>query len=287
MMISSRYRQELKRADCGETKTKMTIVLILLLLFSSVLQATPAWAVDMDDIVPISAEKEKKMGAAISKQVEKQFDGTDDPLIQKRFEEIGAKLAEVCDRHEFVYHFKVLKAKNGPKEKYYNAFTLPGGYVYMFEPLLEALETDDKIAAVTAHELGHTCARHVVKRLQSSLGVNLLMILAVVAARDGQTVAHTNEAITQLMMSYSREDEFEADRLSVKYLKKAGFNPDGAVESLAQLRELRKKGVDRRYIDYRSHPYLSERIASVRSEIKGYADFDSYINLPDEEKAFK
>ncbi|NQU95893.1 MAG: M48 family metalloprotease [Candidatus Omnitrophica bacterium] len=264
----------------------MKIILILLLLFSSIFSQAPVLAVDMDDIVPISAEKEKKMGAAISKQVEKQFDEVDDPLVQKRFEEIGAKLAKVCDRHEFVYHFKVLKAKEGPKERYYNAFTLPGGYIYMFEPLLEALETDDKIAAVTAHEIGHICGRHVVKRLQSSLGVNLLMILAVVAARDGRTVAHTNEAITQLMMSYSREDEFEADRLSVEYVKRAGFDPEGVLESLQRLKELRKKGPDRRYIDYRSHPYLSERIAAARKEIKGYADFDSYINLPHKEKTF-
>lgn len=264
----------------------MKIILILLLLFSTIFPATPVRAIDMDDIVPISSEKEKKMGAAIAKQVEKQFAEVDDPLIQKRFEEIGARLAEVCDRHEFVYHFKVLKAKDGPREKYYNAFTLPGGYIYMFDALMEVLETDDKIAAVTAHELGHICGRHVVKRLQSSLGVNILMILAVATARDGQTVAHANEAITQLMMSYSREDEFEADRLSVEYVKRAGFDPEGVLGSLQRLRELREKGADRRYIDYRSHPYLSERIAAARKEIKGYADFDSYINLPSKEKAF-
>ena len=246
------------------------------------------YGLDMDDFVPISAEKEKKMGQSISKQVEKKFETVDDPLVQERFQAIGKRLAKVSDRQEFVYHFKVLKPEEGSdKDRHYNAFTLPGGYVYMFEPLMEVLETDDRIAAVTAHEIGHTSARHVVKRLQSSLGVNMLMLLALLTAGDDRAVGQTNEALAQLMMAYSREDEFEADRISVKYLKAAGFDPNGALESLLELKKLRKKGRDFPYISYRSHPYLSERIALVRKEIKGYTDFDSYINLLPEGSDFR
>jgi len=244
-------------------------------------------ALSPDDIIPISSEREKRMGESIAKQVEKKFKVVEDASIQKRFEGIGKRIAAIASRQEFVYHFRVLEAKEGEdREKYYNAFTLPGGYIYMFEPLFTAMETDDKIAAVTAHEVGHISARHVVTRLQSSLGTNIVMLLALAMAPDGRTIAKANEAITQLMMSYSREDEFEADRLAVKYLKKSGFNPDGALESLLTLKKLRKKGPDLTYHYYRSHPYLSERIASVRSEIRGYMDFESYINLPYEKNNF-
>ncbi len=151
----------------------------------------------IDDIIPVSVEKEKKIGASVSRQVEAQFDEVDDPLVQKRFEEIGKRLANVCDRQELIYRFKVLKAK-GRKDKFYNAFTLPGGYVYMFEPLMELMETDDKIAAVVAHELGHNTARHAVKRLQSSLGTSILMALAVAVARDGRSIADANEALNKM-----------------------------------------------------------------------------------------
>ncbi len=262
-----------------------SIIFIICLLFATIIGAGFSRAISGEDIIPISTEKERRMGESIAKQVEKKFDEVDDPLVQKRFEEIGKKLAGVCDRQDLVYRFKVLKTE-GDKEKYYNAFALPGGYVYIFDALMEVLETDDKIAAVTAHELGHISCRHSIKRLRSSLGANVLMILAVVAARDGKTVAKANEALAQLMMSYSREDEFEADRLSVKYVKKAGFNADGALESLLTLQELRKKGPEMRYIFYKTHPYLSERIAAVRAEIKGYTDFDSYINLPEKKEDF-
>jgi predicted Zn-dependent protease len=152
----------------------------------------------------------------------------------------------------------------------------------MFEPLLEVLGTDENIAAVVAHEIGHICGRHAVKRLQGSLGLNALMILAAAASRDGRTVQDTNEAIAQLMMSYSREDEFETDRLSVKYMQKAGMDPNAVLKSMKVLKNMRGKGKERKYTYYRSHPYLSQRIAAARTEIKGYTDFDSYINMPQE-----
>ncbi|UCD54618.1 MAG: M48 family metalloprotease [Candidatus Omnitrophota bacterium] len=261
------------------------IIFIIYLLFATVIGTDFSRAISGEDIIPISTDKEKRMGDSIAKRVEEKFDEVDDPLIQKRFEEIGKKLAAVCDRQDLIYRFKVLKAKNN-KEKYYNAFALPGGYVYIFDALMEKMETDDKIAAVTAHELGHISRRHSVERLRSSLGVNVLMILAMAATRDGKTIAKTNEALLQLMMSYSREDEFEADRLSVKYLEKAGFDTNGILESLLTLQGLRKKGREMRYAFYKSHPYLSERIAACRAEIKGYTDFDSYINLPEEKEDF-
>lgn len=246
-----------------------------------------AEALNPDAIIPVSAEKEKRMGASISEQVEKKFESVDDPLVEKRFEEIGNKLAKVCDRQDLIYRFKVLKAKKGEKkENYYNAFTLPGGYVYIFEPLMELMQTDDRLAAIIAHELGHNCARHVVKRVQGSLGANLLMLLAVFTSRDGREVAKANKALNHLMMSYSREDEFEADRLSVKYVKAAGFNPQGVVESLLVLQKVRKEGHERKYMIYKTHPYLSERIANAKTELNGYRNFDSYINLPEEKDGY-
>ena len=265
----------------------LILVIILSLLISPNIRAEEAQEVPEKEDIFVSKDKEKQMGDSIAKQVEEQFDETDDPLVQKRFEDIGRRLAGVCDSQDFVYHFKVLKAKEGDaKEKYYNAFALPGGYIYMFDALMEILETDDRIAAVTAHELAHITARHSVKRLQGSLGTSALMLLAIVAAKDGRTVAKANEALGQLMMAYSREDELEADIISVRYTKEAGFNPEGVMGSLLVLKRLRKEGRDLRYRYYKSHPYLSERIATVRSEIKGYMDFDSYINLPEKDEDF-
>ena len=261
--------------------------LILYFLFSGItITGFSDKAFGGDDFILISREKEKRMGASIAKQVEKKFDEVDDPLVQERFEGIAKRVADVCGKDYLVYHFKVLKPKEGDIDKYYNAFALPGGYVYMFEPMMKALKTDDRIAGVIAHELGHVCARHAAKRLQGNLGMSALMALAIIAARDGRSVMRANQALAQLMMAYSREDEFEADKLSVEYLKRAKFDPEGTLGGLLVLQKLRKKGRERRWSGYRGHPYLSERIAAARSEIKGYSDFNSYINLPKEKEDF-
>jgi predicted Zn-dependent protease len=88
------------------------------------------------------------------------------------------------------------------------------------------------------------------------------------------------------MVSYSREAEVEADKLSVRYVKKAGFNPESVINVLEMLQALRKEGPIRRYMHYRTHPYLSERLAKAKIEVRGKMDFDSFINLPEEEENF-
>ena len=112
------------------------------------------------------------------------------------------------------------------------------------------------------------------------------MILALATAKDGRSVAKANEALTHLMMAYSREDEFEADKLSIQYMKEAGFDERGVLDSLLTLKELRMEGPERKYMFFKSHPYLSERIATVKTEILGYKDFDRYINLPEHKEGF-
>ncbi|NQT23594.1 MAG: M48 family metalloprotease [Candidatus Omnitrophica bacterium] len=240
-------------------------------------------ATKKDDLILISTEREKNIGAAVAKQVEKQFKDVDDPLIQLRVENIGEKLSVSCERKDLIYRFKVLKAE---KEDNYNAFALPGGYVYIFDALVNKLNNDDEIAAILAHELGHITAKHSIKRMQSAMGMNALMLLGAGMQTDGRTFAKMSDALTELMMSYSREAEIEADVISVRYIKNAGYNSEAVIEVLKMLKKLRKKGPVRRYMHYRTHPYLSERLARTRTEIDGEMSFDSFINLPKEKEDF-
>jgi len=240
-------------------------------------------ATKKDELIVISTEAEKRMGASIAKQVEKKYKDTDDPLVQKHIEEIGCRIAETCERKDVIYRFKVLKAE---KEDDYNAFALPGGYVYIFDALINVMKDDDEIAAILAHEVGHIAAKHSIKRLQSSMGANALMLLGMGMRADSRELVKADYAVNQLMMAYSREAEREADQLSVRYLKNAGFDPNGVVESLEMLKHLRKKGPIRAYTYFRTHPYLSERLANAKSEIKECGDFESYINVTEEDDSF-
>lgn len=234
-------------------------------------------ATKKSDVILIPTQKEKAIGSSIAKKVKARFEDTDDPLLQKRVAEIGARIAEVSDRQDVIYRFQALKSK---KADDYNAFALPGGYVYVFDALPKELENDDELAAVIAHEVAHIAAKHSIKRLQSAMSMSALMILGLGMRADGRTMSEAANALNYLMASYSREAEVEADQLSVRYLRDAGFDPEAVVRILEFMKDVRKKGKIRQYTYYKSHPYLSERIARARMEITDDTDFTSFINLP-------
>lgn len=234
-------------------------------------------ATGREEFILISPENEAKMGESLSKQVEKKFKLDKDYTNQEKVDLIGQKLAEVSDRKEIIFHFRVLD------DKMDNAFALPGGYIYIFKRLLERLETDDEIAAVLAHEIGHTCARHSAKRLQNILGYEMLRFLVVKGAEDSYSRYKANQAINQLMLAYSREDEFEADRLAVKYLKKAGYKPEAVITVLDKLIKWQMAGPTKPKRYYHTHPYLGARRAVVAKEITGQMEFEDYINITPEE----
>ncbi|HNX91277.1 MAG TPA: M48 family metalloprotease [Candidatus Omnitrophota bacterium] len=238
-------------------------------------------ATDEEEVVLITDEQEKNMGKRIDEEVWKEYDMPVDPLVEERIEKIGERLAACTERKNIVYHFRVLDHK---KDGFYNAFAVPGGYIYIFDDLVNELKDDDKIAGVLAHEMGHVEARHSVKRMQTSLGVTALMILGSQMNTTLGDYSKASKAINEMMADYSRTDERKADELAVKYMMQAGFDPEGAVGAIQTLQRLQKKAPIRKYSTYKSHPYISERVSYLRACIDGRTGFDSYINLSDKNK---
>ncbi|MCM8783792.1 MAG: M48 family metalloprotease [Candidatus Omnitrophica bacterium] len=224
-----------------------------------------------EEFIFMSDEEEVKIGKALTKQVEDRFKISEDLLLQSRVNEIGQSLVQSSDRKSILYYFKVLDKD----EK--NAFALPGGYVYVFSGLLEEVSNDDELAYILAHEISHIVARHSVDLLKKNLGFNILMVLAKAGAPDTETIRRTSTALDLLMLSYSREDEFMADRLAVRFMQKAGFNPEGALSFLEKFKEIKKKEPIRPLYG-RTHPYINERIRAVREEIYGRISFEDYLN---------
>jgi predicted Zn-dependent protease len=81
-------------------------------------------------------------------------------------------------------------------------------------------------------------------------------------------------------MSYSREDETVADKLSVRYLKKAGYDPEAVIRMIDKMSDKHRTMPIRQYSAFKTHPYLSERKAAVKKEIYGRMDFVDFINAP-------
>lgn len=223
-------------------------------------------------------DKEIQMGQAISKEVEREYKPVDDPLIQKRLEDIGKRIAAVCDRKEIDYHFLALN------DEEVNAVSLPGGFVYVNKGLIDKAANDNELAGVLAHEVGHIVARHSIKKLQGMMGYSFLRILTIVAPVNTPEVGSAADAaFTELMLGYSREDELLADQLGARYSKLAGFDPRGMITFLQKLQEINKRRPLQPKSYFKTHPYVPDRIRVVKQELGQGLNFSDYINI--EQKA--
>lgn len=226
-----------------------------------------------------STEKEVDIGRKLARRVERELKLVQDEPLQEQVKQIGRRLAAVCDRKELVYHFAVVQDKD------VNAFSLPGGYVFIHEGLIKETGSDDELAGVMAHEIAHITARHAVKRYESSLGLQLAQ-LATVVARQPQAAQGIGIASQAAQLAYARDDELEADRLGVKYMKAAGFDPAAMLTFLEKLRAVHQshsnylpRGIVRPQYAL-THPYVPERIRAVKEALFGVADYLDYLNTP-------
>ena len=227
------------------------------------------------DIIFYSTEKEIALGEKLAKEILKSFKVSNNPIDIKRVNSIGEKIASVCDRQEINYYFYVVEAdQNNKREK--NAFSLPGGYIFIFKDLLDMLN-DNELAFVLAHEVAHVVSRHVIKKLQAAMGYNLLIIGSMVGTKDPDFTSGLSFALAQVMSAYSRLDEFNADELAVKYLNILGIDPKVGIDVLEKLYRENKKEI--RPISYfRTHPYTAERIRHIKETLRLPLSVDDYIN---------
>jgi predicted Zn-dependent protease len=218
-------------------------------------------ATKRNEFILIDTESEVSMGRQMDKEVQKEFKLVLDRNMQDRLDKIGAKVAAVSDRQDLIYQFKVIE------DKELNAFTIPGGYVYVNSGLMETA-TDDELAGVLGHEVGHIAAKHAVKKLQADMGFQLVMSIAM-GASNQQTMGQAMGIVYDLAhLGYSRKDETLADSLSVKYSKNAGFDPRAIITFMEKLQaEHEKRGPNVNLVFLSSHPAIEDRIRNISAEI--------------------
>lgn len=254
-------------------------LLILSLLLAGCLSTHYNLATQQQEYTVTSADKEVAMGRKLARRVEQELELVQDEALQERVRLIGQRLAAVCDRKELLYTFRAVADKD------VNAFSLPGGYVYVNDGLIKNTRSDDELAAVLAHEIAHIAARHAVKRFETSLGAQLLQLATIAAARQGASVRGAGVVFQAARLAYARQDELEADRLAVRYLNAAGFDPKATISFLERLQSLHHeekprylpRGVTRPEYAL-THPFVPERIRAVKEALYGVADYVDYLN---------
>jgi predicted Zn-dependent protease len=159
-----------------------------------------------------------------------------------------------------------------------NAFSLPGGYVYIYKGLLDILDNDSELAFVLAHEVSHIVARHSIKKLQAALGYNLLVLATLPAEKSPQFYQGLSLALAQIMSGYSRRDELTADELAMKYIQLAGWSPEESIDVLEKLYAYNKKRPSRPLSYFRTHPFIAQRIKHIKEVLGIPLTISDYIN---------
>ncbi|MEW6413704.1 MAG: M48 family metalloprotease [Pseudomonadota bacterium] len=156
--------------------------------------------------------RDAALGAQLHPDILKATPALDHPGLQAYVDAVGQRLAKQGPQSGLAWHFTVLDSPG------VNAFSLPGGYVYVTRGLLAYLNSEAELAAVLAHELGHVLARH--GMASAAADADSLRQALAASRADG----------------YGRERELEANRLGVGILAQAGYAPQALADVMSTLK---------------------------------------------------
>ena len=246
-------------------KILLSLILLLTLCACSVNPAT-----GKQDFVMMSENQEIAMGKNYHAQVLQQYPLYEDKAIQEYVQKIGDSLSSKSHRPNLFYRFTVLDSPD------INAFALPGGYIYINRGLMAYLSSEEELAAVLGHEIGHVTARHSVR--QQSQSQLLGILTAAVDMKTGRSAGNLmNLASSALLSGYGRDMELEADDLGAQYLFLDGYSTKGMMDVLTVLKdqEIYSKELSKKRgqepVNYHgvfaSHPSNDKRLQGILEEV--------------------
>jgi predicted Zn-dependent protease len=212
----------------------------------------------------IDTKQEIALGRDMDAELHKKLTLVKDPLMQRRLDSIGQRVATYSDRLDLMYTFAIVK------DKELNAFAIPGGFIYVNSGLMDQAN-DDELAGVLAHEIAHIAARHSVKKLQSVLGYQIIMGIILGTAGSSSVNQAIDVVFSLVSLGYSRQDETLADKLAVRYTRRANFDPRGIISFFRKLQaDSQRSGRPAQNEFLSSHPDIENRIRFVEEQLSLY-----------------
>lgn len=221
----------------------------------------------------LSLTKEQALGAQIMRHLEAENQVTPDETVNAYLQGLGKKIAQVAPSTGF--DIRLFGIHDGT----INAFTFFGGYIGVHEGLLLAVNNEEALIAVLAHEYSHITQRHLARMLENQRRLMPLTIAQMLGALVLGTVTsaevgmHASMAIANMhfhnMLAFSRHHELEADRFGMDILAKLGYDP----RALARVFDLFHQ--NSRYSEkppeyLQTHPLNERRIADAENRLSAY-----------------
>ncbi len=241
-------------------------VIILATLFSYFTKTQVNPVTGEKQRVSLTPDEEIQLGLRSAPQMAAEFGGLyPDRAVQDRIKTIGRKLVSTTEAAKAPYQFD-FHVLADPKTV--NAFAVPGGQIFITMGLLSKLKTDDEIAGVLGHEMGHVVGRHSAEQMAKGDLLQGLAGAAGVAGGD-YTSAQAAQYVAKLVdLSYGRSDELESDDFGVKYMIGAGYKPEALLQVMAVLAQA-GGGSGAEFMS--THPNPSNRQEKIKEAIRKYS----------------
>ncbi len=217
----------------------------------------------------MSPEQEISLGLSSAPQMSQECGGeaSRDIAGEQRVSQIGNEIVSHSDAAQTPYKFQFHLLAD---PKTINAFALPGGQVFITEGLFRKLNTSGQLAGVLGHEIGHVVARHSAQHIAKQQLTDGLTGAAVLATYDPNDPNSRGTAAMAAMigsavnMKFSRNDELEADKLGVRFMSEAGYDPDDMIKVMEILQSVSSSHVPE---FFSTHPNPENRITQIKKAI--------------------
>jgi len=203
----------------------------------------------------VSTSDEISIGKQAAAQIETENPVNRDPALNRLVNNVGNTiLRTVPVRPGITYQFKVIDKAD------INAFSLPGGWIYVQKGLIDATRGNvNQLAGVMAHEIGHVQAKHAAQMI----GRQQIYGTAIGAFTKGDTATVAGIFANLNLLEYSRDEEYQSDQLAVDYLLPSPYNPDGLTAFFKVLMKTEGKGSSLAFL--RTHPLTQDRINRLQT----------------------
>ena len=222
----------------------------------------------------LSIEDEWKMGQAFFLQVSNQYNLVADPFAVKYINDLGHYLLAPLETRPFPFQFYVIE------DNTLNAFAGPGGHIFFYAGLIDAMDQVDELAAVMCHEIGHISARHLSKRIDQSKSIGIGTMAGILAGvliggpLAAALITGAMAAGMQAQSHFSREDERQADQLSYKYIVPSTFDSKAMIGALNKIQRGNWLGTGKTPAYLLTHPTGPERMSNLESLSSNNAQLD-------------
>jgi predicted Zn-dependent protease len=214
--------------------------------------------------VSLTVDEEIKLGLQSAPEMIQEFGGElRDQKLQDYVDRVGGKLVKSTEAGKSPYKFDFHLVADANTV---NAFALPGGQIFITYALLNRLKTEDQLAGVLGHEIGHVINRHSAEHIaKQELTQGLIQATDIATGDPGMISRFVGSMVN---MKYGREDELESDEYGVKYLVEAGYKPEAMIEVMKILKEASGGGSQPEFMS--THPSPDNRIEKLKQVIAKY-----------------